>query len=116
MRPDFNTYHRPPVAAAVDVLVAASLVQAEARRQFDCFYPIVNREAEARSLAVIERGIYRMLVRGAAKVEDGVVLFWNPVEGVFQAYDADYNELMLSFMGDFKTRYQHRMQLRAVGN
>jgi len=116
MRPDFDTYHRPPPAAALDILVATSLVQAEARRQFDCFYPIVNREAEARSLAVIERGIYTMLVRGAAKVEEGVVLFWNPVEGVFQAYDTDYNELMLSFMGDFKTRYQRGMQLRAASN
>jgi hypothetical protein len=116
MRSDFDVYHRPPVRGFVDVTVATPLVQAEARRQLNRFYPIMNREAEERSVVVIERGIFSMLARGGARVEDGEVLFWNPVEGAFQVYDEDYNDLMLAFMGDFKTRCRRAMQLKAANN
>jgi hypothetical protein len=71
-------------------------IEHEARRQLDNFYPVLDKEASKRLLFLLRNGIFSMWSRGAARVaEDGTVEFWNPHEGVYQAYDEEYNDLMM---------------------
>ncbi|MCZ7661555.1 MAG: hypothetical protein M5U22_00715 [Thermoleophilia bacterium] len=116
MESRFDSYAHPPGPQDLDLPSVWPAIEAEARRQLGAFYPVMDREAEARTVKVIEGGIYTMLKRGAARHYEGRILFWNPVEGLFQEYDEEYNQLMLGFMRDFKSRYQAAMQTKAPLN
>ncbi|MCL5942092.1 MAG: hypothetical protein M1325_00945 [Actinobacteria bacterium] len=116
MESRFDSYTRPPSPQALDLAEVWPFVEAEAQRQLEAFYPVMDREAQARTVKVIAGGIYAMLKRGAARVYEGRILFWNPVAGLFQEYDDEYNRLMLGFMKDFKSRYQRGMQTKAPLN
>ena len=106
----FDSFQRPPVPEEPVLPEVWPFVQHEARRQLEAFYPVLDEVTEKRTIRSLESGIYSMLQRGAARLYRGAIEFWNPVEGRFQRYDADYNTLMLDFMRDFNQRYrQHAM-------
>lgn len=102
----FDSFHRPPPPGEFVLTEVWPAIQREARHQLDAFYPVLDAASEQRTLSTLEHGIFSMLKRGAARVEWGMVEFWNPVEGRYQPYDTDYNELMLDFMRDFGSRYR----------
>jgi len=112
----FDSFHHPPAPQAYDLVEVSPSIQTEARRQLEAFYPVMDSQAEERTLRTIETGIWSMLRRGAARIEARTVVFWNPVEAGFQPYDEGYNELMVRFLRDFKQRYQRGMQRKASYN
>lgn len=111
-----NSFKGPPAPRELDIVAVWPCIEAEARRQVDSFYPVMHSEALARTRKTIEFGILNMMKRGAARLVGGVIEFWNPVEGEFQQYDQAYNELMLGFMRDFKSRYRDGMRSKASLN
>lgn len=100
------TIHHPPAPETVDWTFAAPVVAAEAERQFGQFYPYLSADHRERIIRTIDVGTRSMMLRGAARIRDGEVEYWNPVEGAFQQYDHAYNTLMLGVMSNFNAMYR----------
>lgn len=101
----FERVNPPPSRQEIPAAELWPRISQEARRQLEHFYPMLGEETETRLLGLLERGIFAMWSRGAARVkEDGTMEFWNPVEGSYQRYDQEYNRLMVDFLADFARR------------
>lgn len=105
---NFDEYHKCPEPQPVDLddeKLIHGIIEDEALRQYDLYYPYVDEETMNKSLVMMKVGIYNMLKKGAARIVGIKIEFWNPVEGKYQDYDKEYNRLMLDFMNDYKKRY-----------
>ncbi len=112
--PESNSppFHTPPPPQTVDLQAAWPFIESEARRQLEAFYPVMDKDSEKRVVGVISAGIVALLKRGAARLEEGRIRFWNPIHGAYQAYDADYNRTMVDVLRDFTSRRRRPAEAR----
>jgi len=97
----------PPPAFEYDKELIDDIVTAEARKQYNTYYPYTKGTLiadEKVAIRMIENGILNMLRTGAATITGELILFWNPRVGGYQEYDADYNNVMMDILNDFLGR------------
>jgi hypothetical protein len=81
-----------------ELLALDPLIRQEARSQLDRLYPVLDREAERRVKQLTYLGIRQMLSRGVAAVTPQGLRFWNPFQGAFVPYDAEYNAALMGLL------------------
>lgn len=81
-----------------ELLTLDPLIRQEARAQIERLYPVIDAEAERRAKHLTYLGIRQMLTRGVAAVTPQGIRFWDPFQGAFVCYDAEYNAVMLGLL------------------